>query len=280
MKQLFAGILFAGLYSALFWASLQFAWPLNGEISDFTPRWVGSRMATEGINPYSERVEWQIQLYVFRGELAPPDVDPAGFAYPLHILLLLAPIWLLPLEYAFAAWGAINLLVALSLPIIVKETFRLQTSAFTLLPLIFGFVVFRQSTDTWVLGQFTLVPAFAAGVALFAATREARTLFLVALLYMAIRPEGAILVPFFLLLFTCPQWGNYVAGGFYTAFTFIVVAFLVQIFVVTGALWPYEFLSAVRRYSQYANAVWLPGQWETTLAIPIVLLVALFVINY
>ncbi|MFQ6099690.1 MAG: glycosyltransferase 87 family protein [Anaerolineae bacterium] len=71
---------------------------------DFHPRWVGLRaMLRDGADPYSEEVTLAIQRQML-GRPARPDEDQEAFAYPLHVMVLIGPLTLLPLPVAQALW--------------------------------------------------------------------------------------------------------------------------------------------------------------------------------
>ena len=279
-EKIILAILAVVLISLSYWASYKFAWSVNDQTADFTPIWNASRLAFEGHNPYSDYVAEQNQLYVHRGRLAPEGADPARFAYPLTIQLLLFPFWFASLHYAFAAWGTVNIIAALIFGILLKETYKTELSGLALVGMVFSIVVFRQTGDVWVLGQFTLIPSFAAAVALFASTRGYKTLFIIALCYVAIRPEGALLVPLFIVLLGGQTWKTRIMAGLQFALLFTVIAILVQIPVREGNFWPLEFIAAIRKYSGYGSTLWLPSLWGDAMILPILALVGLLTLLF
>jgi hypothetical protein len=75
----------------------------RGNLSDLYPRWLGAReLLRHGRNPYSAEITREIQLGYYGRELDPqrPDdpKDQQGFAYPAHVVFLLAPTIELPFE--------------------------------------------------------------------------------------------------------------------------------------------------------------------------------------
>lgn len=61
--------------------------------SDLLPRWVGTRAALQGKDPYSSEVLRQIQIAYYGRPLTSADhADPQAFLYPAHIVILLAPL--------------------------------------------------------------------------------------------------------------------------------------------------------------------------------------------
>jgi hypothetical protein len=94
----------------------------RGNLSDLYPRWVGAReLLLRGRNPYSNEITLEIQEGYYGRVLnaARPDdpKDQQGFAYPIYVVFLLAPLihltfhqaqiffhWLLVLVTAGTAW--------------------------------------------------------------------------------------------------------------------------------------------------------------------------------
>ncbi len=72
--------------------------------SDLLPRWVGTRAALSGKDPYSVAVLREIQIAYYGRPLTPADhVRPQAFYYPATIVLLLAPV-------AHYSWPAARLI--------------------------------------------------------------------------------------------------------------------------------------------------------------------------
>ncbi len=73
----------------------------RGNLSDLYPRWLGAReLLLHGRNPYSDEITLEIQEgYYGRGLDASRPNDPKdqqGFAYPVYVVFLLAPLVCLP----------------------------------------------------------------------------------------------------------------------------------------------------------------------------------------
>ena len=93
----------------------------RGNLSDLYPRWLGTReLLQHGRNPYSAAVTRDIQLGYYGVALTPdsPIKDQQGFAYPLYVVFLLAPLTLFPFSMVQPLFGwALLLLTALSVPL-------------------------------------------------------------------------------------------------------------------------------------------------------------------
>jgi len=85
---------------------------------DFVPYWVGVRQMIHGISPYGIGTTLKIQQAVYGGSAI--NVDPMMFVYPAYMFILVAPLGLLPLNWAVAlfagtlTWGLINLILVLA----------------------------------------------------------------------------------------------------------------------------------------------------------------------
>ena len=73
--------------------------------SDLLARWVGTRAALRGEDPYSPQVLREIQTAYYGAPLAPGDgANPQAFLYPAPVVLLLAPLAKLPWDGARLAF--------------------------------------------------------------------------------------------------------------------------------------------------------------------------------
>src|SRR4051794_33293525 len=95
----------------------------RGNLSDLYPRWLGSReLLLHGTDPYSRDVTQQIQLGYYGVVLDPNNPahpkDQQGFAYPVYVAFLLAPLVNLPFDAVQDTFGWLLLLVtALAVPL-------------------------------------------------------------------------------------------------------------------------------------------------------------------
>src|ERR1700681_2963657 len=88
----------------------------RGNLSDLYPRWLGAReLLLHHRNPYSAEVTREIQTGYYGRPLDPDRTDDPkdqqGFAYPLHVVFLLAPTMRLPFPVVQAGfrWARVRL---------------------------------------------------------------------------------------------------------------------------------------------------------------------------
>ena len=84
------------------------------DASDLTPPWIAMQGALHGQNPYSDQVTDQIQTVIYGHQLGEnkEQLDPQRFAYPVHALVLLAPL-------AHFSWVSVRLGFLILLPILI-----------------------------------------------------------------------------------------------------------------------------------------------------------------
>jgi len=100
-------------------------WMLNGPHGpyrwigmDFAPFWVGVREMFHGANPYSPDTTLKIQQVVYGGPAL--GNDPMMFVYPAWMFIIIAPLSLLPFQWAAILyigtllWGMLNVLYLIS----------------------------------------------------------------------------------------------------------------------------------------------------------------------
>jgi hypothetical protein len=92
---------------------------IRGVFSDLYPRWVGTRAALEGRNPYSQDVTAEIQTGMYGRPLrANERADEQRFAYPAHVIPLMAPFAKLPFSVVGALFAVlVALAIAGSVPL-------------------------------------------------------------------------------------------------------------------------------------------------------------------
>lgn len=238
----------------------------RGNLSDLYPRWLGAReLLLHGRNPYSPEITREIQQGYYGRALDPSrpndPKDQQGFAYPVYVVFLLAPIVKWPFNYV--GIGFRWLLIALA-PISVWLWLRmlrwrppcLEVAIYTVLlvgwwPMVQGIKL--QQLTLMVAGFFAACGACLAAGWMFAAG---------ALLALAtIKPQLAWPLVLWLLLWTVQDWRA--RRNF--AFGFAVVILLLlggAEFVLPG--WIRMFAQAIGQYHQYTHnqsvLVWLFGE--------------------
>ncbi|HID62046.1 MAG TPA: DUF2029 domain-containing protein [Anaerolineae bacterium] len=141
-----------GVY-ALFTSRVQIA------VWDLHIPWLALRaMLRDGADPYSDEVtratEWQML-----GRLARPDELRLALAYPLHVMVLIGPLTLLPLPVAQALW--FSLLEAGLLAFIIVAPHAVGWRPPTWLLALTAFFVLGLYPNVWamILGQVSIVVA-------------------------------------------------------------------------------------------------------------------------
>lgn len=81
--------------------------------ADMVAVWKGAQAAFNGRDPYSDATMHDIQVFYYGREVTPADrVNPMGYAYPMHTIILFAPIALLP-------WSAVRVVFFILLPLLI-----------------------------------------------------------------------------------------------------------------------------------------------------------------
>jgi hypothetical protein len=213
---------------------------------DFHPRWLGLRaMIHDGADPYSDQVTLAIQLQML-GRLARPGEDQQAFAYPLHVMVLIGPLALLPLPVAQALWFSL-LEVSLLIFFIVAPRAVGWCPPTWLLALTALFTLGLYS-NVWAmtLGQISIV--LAALIALvWWGLRTGRWRLAGACLALAtVKPQMS-----FLLVPGLLAWAIY-RRRWRMVITFVVVfGVLILLPVPWLPAWPLAWLAAVGRYADY-----------------------------
>jgi len=240
----------------------------RGNLSDLYPRWLGTReLLLHHRDPYSAEVTREIQTGYYGRPLDPDRADEAkdqqSFAYPLHVVFLLAPTVSLPFPVVQA--GFRWLLVILTLASIFLWLWVLHwhpslTVTAILIVLTFGSYAVVQGIK---LQQLTLVvSALLAGCA--AALVAGYFLLAGFLLALAtIKPQLALPVAGWLVLWAVSDWRR--RQVFFWSFALTTAVFLLASeYVLPG--WIGQFRGAVAAYRQYTGGA---GSLLDVLATPI-----------
>jgi len=232
----------------------------RGNLSDLYPRWLGTReLLLHHRNPYSAEVTRDIQAGYYGRPLDPNRAadprfdepkDQQGFAYPLHIVFLLAPTIGLPFPEVQA--GFRWLLVALTVTSIFLwlRVLRWRPSATVtaiLIVLIFGSYAVVQGIK---LQQLSLVvSALLAGcAAALVAGYFSLAGFLLAL--ATVKPQLALPLAAWLMLWALSDWRQ--RQIFFWSFGLTAAIFLTASeYVLPG--WFGQFRDAVAAYHQYTG---------------------------
>jgi len=237
---------------------------------DFYPRWVGSRAALLGENPYSDQVTWRIQEGEFGRRLEAWE-DQQRFAYFPFVIWLLLPFWLLPFPLAISLWSGLQLLLLLVLPILVAITLGWKIRPLKLvILLLFSVVVFRYPIIAYLIGQFIPWCLVALVIAWWGLVNNRPILTAVALLLGLIRPELTFLSIFGLLLLAWEKKNKLVilAWGVGTLGMLVITSLRV-------GPWVMDFLHGLRAYQEYSAPVWAPQLLDNSVLAAALILVVL-----
>ena len=103
----------------------------RGNLSDLYPRWLGAReLLLHGRNPYSDDITREIQQGYYGRILDPARPsdprDQQGFAYPVYVVFLLAPLLWLPFHAAQAVFYWIELILTVVSACLWLKVLRLR----------------------------------------------------------------------------------------------------------------------------------------------------------
>jgi hypothetical protein len=240
----------------------------RGNLSDLYPRWLGTReLLLHHRDPYSAEVTREIQTGYYGRPLDPDRADEPkdqqGFAYPLHVVFLLAPTVSLPFPVVQAGFRWLLVILTLASIFLWLRVLRWHPSVTVtaiLIVLTFGSYAVVQGIK---LQQLTLVvSALLAGCA--AALVAGYFLLAGFLLALAtIKPQLALPVAGWLVLWAVSDWRR--RQIFFWSFALTTAVFLLASeYVLPG--WIGQFRGAVAAYRQYTGGA---GSLLDVLATPI-----------
>jgi len=254
----------------------------RGNLSDLYPRWLGAReLLRKHRNPYSPEVTHEIQAGYYGRPLDPSrrgdPRDQQGFAYPVYVVFLLAPVVQLPFAVVQEGfrWLLVILTVASVLLWLAAIHWRPSPIVIaTLIALTIGSFPVVQGTK---LQQFSLLVSalIAACMALIASGHLMAGGVLLAL--ATIKPQLAAPVTAWLVLWAFGEWGR--RKGLVWGFAVTLIALLAGAeYILPG--WISDFYNAAVAYRKYTagagsllDALITPG-WGKLVAVLIVTAVA------
>lgn len=257
----------------------------RGNLSDLYPRWLGAReLLLHGRDPYGADTTREIQSGYYGRPIDPTrpndPKDQQGFAYPVYIVLVLAPTVGLPFE--MVQKGFLSLLVALTVVSVLLWLrvlgWRVSTSAkivwilLTLgsFPAIQGFK----------LQQLTLLVAALLAAAMYAIVRRHLVWAGILLALAGIKPQLVILPALWLLIWVAGNWRE--RQGLFWSFAGAELALVVGGEALLPG-WIGKFRAASAAYYQYTGGgksvldVLLTPVWGRTLAVILIIVLLIFV---
>ena len=232
----------------------------RGNLSDLYPRWLGTReLLLHHRDPYSSEVTREIQSGYYGRPLDPRRMDDPrfnepkdqqGFAYPLHVIFLLAPTIGLPFPVVQAGFRWLLVILTLASVLLWLRVLRWRPSAATtaiIILLTLGSYAVVQGIK---LQQLTLVvSALLAGcAAALVAGHFSLAGFLLAL--ATIKPQLALPLAGWLTLWAVSDWRR--RQSLIWSFALSMAIFLAASeYILPG--WMREFRDAVAAYRQYTG---------------------------
>jgi hypothetical protein len=184
--------------------------------ADMVVVWKGTQAALTGKDPYQDATMREIQRIFYGRELTPADHwNPEGFAYPLHTVVLFAPISLL-------SWPQVRLLFLVLLPIVTAAStllwIRVTNLNLNLWQLSAALILCLTSWPSmwgFHLVQPTLLVAALAAAGCFLLKRGNATAAGILLAMATIKPQLVAVLIAWLLLWTILKgaWGLLVSFG-------------------------------------------------------------------
>jgi hypothetical protein len=256
----------------------------RGNLSDLYPRWLGAReLLVHHRDPYTAEITREIQIGYYGRPLDPTrpndPIDQQGFAYPIYVVLMLAPTVTLPFPtvHKIVFWLFV-VLTTMSVPLWLG-TLRWRLSrleAATAILLTLGCFPAIQGLR---LQQLTvLVVALIAG-AMYAITRRRFVLAGILLAMASIKPQLVFLLILWLCVWLLGNWRERQR----VLWSFVIS---MAVLVVAGELllpgWITEFRAAMRDYYRYTgggNSLlngFLPPLWARIASVFLVGMVLVF----
>jgi glycosyl transferase family 87 len=182
-----------------------------GNWSDLYPRWLGAReLLLRGRNPYSPEVMREIQRGFYGRPLDPSNpkdpLDREGFAYPLYVIFLLAPLLAFPFPVVRAAFTIILFLLTLASIWFWLRGMRLRLPPCALLVAVIAVISSYPVLDGLHLQQLTLLVAALLAATVAALGGDRPLLAGVLLACSTIKPQLVFVLAAGLVLWALANW--------------------------------------------------------------------------
>lgn len=227
----------------------------RGNLSDLYPRWLGAReLLLHHRDPYSVDITRESQIGYYGRPLDPTrpsdPKDQQGFAYPVYVVLLLAPTVTLPFStvHRLFFWLFIALTAA-SVPLWMRML-RWRVSRVALFIWIVLTLSCFPAIQALKLQQLTLLVAPLIACAMYALARDRLIICGVLLALASIKPQLVILLVIWLCIWAIGEWHER---------QFLVWSYVISmsVLMISGEVllpgWIPEFYGAVKNYNRYTG---------------------------
>ena len=257
---------------------------LRGNLSDLYPRWLGAReLLVHHRDPYTAEITREIQIGYYGRPLDPTrkndPIDQQGFAYPIYVVLMLAPTVTLPFPtvHRIVFWLFV-VLTTMSVPLWLGTLRWRLSRAETVIAILLTLGCFPAIQGLRLQQLTVLVVALIAG-SMYAITRQRFVLAGILLAMASIKPQLVFLLILWLCIWSLGNWRER-----QRVLWSLVIS--MSALVVAGELllpgWISEFRAAVKDYYRYTgggssllNGV-LPPLWARIASIVLVVMVLVF----
>ena len=251
---------------------------LRGNLSDLYPRWLGAReLLVHHRDPYTAEITREIQIGYYGRPLDPTrkndPIDQQGFAYPIYVVLMLAPTVTLPFPtvHRIVFWLFV-VLTTMSVPLWLGTLRWRLSRAETVIAILLTLGCFPAIQGLRLQQLTVLVVALIAG-SMYAITRQRFVLAGILLAMASIKPQLVFLLILWLCIWSLGNWRER-----QRVLWSLVIS--MSALVVAGELllpgWISEFRAAVKDYYRYTgggssllNGV-LPPLWARIASIVLV----------
>jgi hypothetical protein len=215
---------------------------------DFYERWRGSNAFwVEGLNPYSPAVTHSIEMGMY-GQPADPGQKqfPGDFLYPFHVVVILAPLSVVPYELAEAVWAVLTATLCVISFVAMTDLFKWRYPRWLLVFGVLWSIFFYPSMRGIIIGQIGTVVGCLLIISFWAQVKGYDRLAGILLALSTMKPQVVLLAIPFLLLY----------GLFYRRWRFLWSAALTFIVLVGVSFillpsWLGDFLNQVLNYHSF-----------------------------
>jgi Glycosyltransferase family 87 len=227
----------------------------RGNLSDLYPRWLGAReLLVHHRDPYTAEITREIQIGYYGRPLDPnrknDPIDQQGFAYPIYVVLMLAPTVTLPFPtvHRIVFWLFV-VLTAMSVPLWLRTVRWRLSGAATAVTILLTLGCFPAIQGLRLQQLTVLVVALIAG-SMYAITRQRFVLAGILLALASIKPQLVFLLILWLSLWLLGNWRERQRVLWSFVISMAVLVFAGEL-LLPG--WITEFRAAMKDYYRYTG---------------------------